>query len=302
LTEPRIGVVGVHGGWSSESLADKVEDHTGFRLLVDLTEVSFHSTEQAVMYRDVNLCELDALIIKKAGREYSPHMLDALELLRYVEDAGVPVFSKPSRIARLINRASCTLLLRQGGIPLPPTVITPDINEAVAAVMSFGSAVLKPLYSTKARGMRLLTGESEAAVRHAVTEFHSEGNPMLYVQKKLDINGRDLGIAFLGGEYVGTYARVAGADAWNTTIHAGGHYEAHEASAEARRLAHRAQALFGLDFTSVDVAETSTGPVVFEVSAFGGYRGLKEALGLDAGEKVVRHVLAHLAKKGGQRV
>ena len=45
---------------------------------------------------------------------------------------------------------------------------------------------------------------------------------------------------------------------------------------------YRAQAPFDMDFTTVDVAETSDGPIVFEVSAFGGFRGALEGAGIDA--------------------
>ena len=53
-----------------------------------------------------------------------------------------------------IDRLACTVTLRLGEIPLPPTVITEDIDQAAAAVERFGTAVLKPLYTSKARGMR----------------------------------------------------------------------------------------------------------------------------------------------------
>jgi tetrahydromethanopterin:alpha-L-glutamate ligase len=59
-------------------------------------------------------------------------------------------------------------------------------------------------------------------------------------------------------------------------------------------MATRAQALFGMDFTTVDVAETSDGPVVFEVSAFGGFRGAKEGIGLDAAARYADYVLEQL--------
>lgn len=295
MTEPRIGVIGLRGGWSSESLADEVERKTGSRILIDMADAVFETADRSVRAGETNLCELDALIIKKIDREYSPDMLDRLELLRFVESTGVPIFSSPGSIMRLLDRLSCTVTLRAAGIPLPPTVVTPNIERAVAAVRNFGSAVLKPLYSTKARGMLLLEDDGRDLVQ-AVTAFQQAGNPTMYIQKKIEIPGRDLGIAFLGGEYVGTYARVGSRDSWNTTINSGGHYEPHEPSSEARRLAHRAQALFNLDFTSVDVVEGATGPVIFEVSAFGGYRGLKEALGVNAGEKVVQYVLEKLKK------
>ena len=98
----------------------------------------------------------------------------------------------------------------------------------------------------------------------------------------LKLPGRDLGIAFLGGEFVGAYARVKASDAWNTTIHSGGHYQAYEPTPEIIEVARRAQALFNLDFTGVDVVETEQGPMVFEVSAFGGFSGLRDGCKLDA--------------------
>ena len=37
-----------------------------------------------------------------------------------------------------------------------------------------------------------------------------------------------------------------------------------------------------MDFTTVDIAESEHGPLVFEVSAFGGFAGAKEGIGIDA--------------------
>ena len=65
-------------------------------------------------------------------------------------------------------------------------------------------------------------------------------------------------------------------------------------------MAHRAQALFDLDFTCVDVVETAEGPMVFEVSAFGGFRGLQEACGVDAAGAYADHVVHTLAQRGSR--
>jgi tetrahydromethanopterin:alpha-L-glutamate ligase len=295
-TGPKVGVVGVAGGWSSEALADAFASKTGFRLLVDMRRVVFDAARGSVTFGGVDLCGVDGLVIKKIGERYSPDMLDRLELLRYVADSGVPVFSKPSSILRLLDRLSCTLTLRNANVPMPPTVITEDVDEAVAAVAGFGTAVLKPLYSTKARGMQLVSTTAGSDLRSDVAAFKAAGNTVLYVQQKIAIPDRDLGIVFLGGRYRGSYARVRGAgSSWNTTIHEGGHYEPHDASPEVIEVARRAQAAFDLDFTSVDVAETDSGPVVFEVSAFGGFRGLREGLEVDAASEYADYVLGKLA-------
>ena len=113
----------------------------------------------------------------------------------------------------------------------------------------------------------------------------------MYIQKKLKLPGQDLGMVFLGGDYLGTYARVNQTGAWNTTINSGGKYQKYEPSQEIINLAYKAQAPFNMDFTTVDVAESEIGPIVFEVSAFGGFKGAKEGCGIDAATLYVDHIL-----------
>jgi len=290
----KVGVIGLPGKWSTETLADAVEQRTGFRLVIDMAEVMLDLATGTLWYRGHDLTRLDALVVKKISLEYSPNSVDRLELLRVAEAAGVRVFSGAERILRLIDRLSCTVTLANAGIPMPETRVTEDASAAVAAVQAFGSAVFKPLYSTKARGMCVIEAAAgEAAIREQVDAF-AAANPMMYIQQRINLRGRDLGMVFLGGEYLGSYARVSAGDAWNTTIHSGGRYASHSPDKDVIDLAFRAQAPFGMDFTTVDVAETDDGPVVFEVSAFGGFRGALEGIGLNAAERYVEHVIKHV--------
>jgi ribosomal protein S6--L-glutamate ligase len=287
----KIGVVGTPGGWSSEKLADTVADMTGHRLLIDMGRLSLDMSAGRAWFEDTDISALDALIIKKIGAWYSPDLLDRLEMLRFLNARGLPIFSSPLNIMRVLDRLSCTVTLQLAGIPMPPTTVTEDVDAATSAVARYGEAVFKPLYSTKAKGMLLLPSGPEA--RRTVEAYHNE-NPIMYIQKKLDLQGKDLGVAFLGGQYLTTYARVKGEGAWNTTTRSGGHYEAFDPPHELIDLAHNAQAPFGLDFTCVDVAETPDGPIVFEVSAFGGFRGIETASGIDAARRYVQFVLERI--------
>ncbi|MHC1699540.1 MAG: GAK system ATP-grasp enzyme [Humidesulfovibrio sp.] len=310
----RIAVVGIPGGWSSEALADAVAKATGERLLLDLGGARLDlSTGQVLCggpgLRPVDLCRLDAVLIKKAAPQYSPDMIDRLELLRFVAGRGVPCLSDPERILRLVDRLACSVTLSLAGLPLPPTTVTEDPAEALDAVLGYGRAVLKPLFTSKARGMVLLDAASlgrEASAQ--VLERFRAANRVLYIQQALDLRGQDLGVCFLGGEYLGTYARrkdvspsaggvspsAGGAGSWSTSTESGGRYAAFDPPAEIIELARRAQEPFGLDFTCVDVALTDSGPYVFEVSAFGGFRGLKAARGLDVAGLFTAYVLRRL--------
>ncbi len=289
----KIGVVGVPGGWSSEKLADMVYEMTGYRLLIDMSKTAFNLSDLSCWYENIDLLKLDALIVKKIGARYSPDLLDRLEMLRFMANQGLPIFSQPENMMRVIDRLSCTVTMQLAGIPMPETTITEDMDLALETVKAYERAVFKPLYSSKARGMMLIDSSSDP--RGEIEEFKAD-NPIMYIQKQIDHNGRDLGIAFLGGKYLTTYARCANGDSWNTTIRSGGGYAAYEPGPDILQLAHRAQSLFNLDFTCVDVAETDNGPMVFEVSAFGGFKGIHAASGMDAARLYVEYVLKQLNK------
>ena len=295
MADLKIGVVGIPGKWSTETLADAVEGRTGFRLVIDMAEVVLDLVDNVLWFRGVNLCELDGLIVKKISAEYNPNTLDRLEMLRVAEKAGVRVFSPAESMLRLIDRLSCTVTLRNNGVPMPETRVTESVDEAVKIVNDFGSAVFKPHYSTKARGMCVLDAASgEERVRAGIAEFRRD-NQMMYIQKKMNLPGKDLGLVFLDGAYLGTYARVSQTDSWNTTINSGGRYAPYTPSDEIVEMARHAQSLFNMDFTTVDVAESEAGPIVFEVSAFGGFKGALEGIGINAAERYVDHALAEIA-------
>jgi len=287
-----IGVVGVSDGWSSKRLTEAVRKKTGSAVFIEMDKVGVDITTGEVFFGDLNLASLDALIIKKVGAAYSYSLIDRMEILRFLHSRGVRIFSPPAGIMKAMDRLSCTLTLRGGDIPMPPTVVTESIDVATKAVSDFGRAVCKPIYTSKARGMRVI--EAGNGVRDAVRDFQAEGNALMYIQKMIDLPGQDLGLVYLGGEYVATYARVGSGESWNTTTRSGGKYQPYEPSPEVIELGRRAQSLFGLDFTCVDIAEIESGPVVFEVSAFGGFRGLKEAHSIDAAAMYVDYVLKQL--------
>jgi tetrahydromethanopterin:alpha-L-glutamate ligase len=304
----RIGVIGLADGWSTAQLLDAVEARTGYRRLIEMQDVVLDLEHGRVLHRGFDLGELDAVIVKKIAKEYSPDVLDRVELLRVLESNGVRVFSRPAAMMRLIDRLACTVQLRIGQIPIPPTVVTESVDEAISAITRYGAAVAKPLYTSKARGMQVLRAPGTddrapadlAALRLQVEQFRQQ-NPVMYIQQLLVTPGRDLGVVFLAGEYLATYARVSNGS-WTTSTNKGGKYQPHQPSDEIIALAHRAQALFDLDFTCVDVVETPTGPKVFEVSAFGGFRGLLDASNVDAAARYADHVvktLEHARARGG---
>lgn len=294
MTNKRIAVIGTPGKWSTEVLADHLERLTGFRCVIDMAEVVLELQTGRLRYRDIVMNELDGVIIKKISETYSPAADDRIRMLASLEEDGVRCFSSPGQVGRLINRLEGTAALARGGVPLPETRVTEDVQAALSVIEEFGKAILKPLYSTKARGMVVL-GASDGADLNTrkLSEFKTE-HGLFYLQKFVNLGGQDLGMVFLGGEYLCTYARVGDANAWNTTINSGGKYQAYEASPDLIELGYKAQSCFDLSFTTVDIALTDDGPVIFEVSAFGGFSGALKGCDIDAADRLCEYALNEL--------
>jgi tetrahydromethanopterin:alpha-L-glutamate ligase len=86
MSQKKIAVIGIPGKWSTEILADAIEEKTGFRLVLDMAEVSADLGNNKLWSHGINLCEMDGIIVKKISQEYSPHTLDRIELLRLAEN------------------------------------------------------------------------------------------------------------------------------------------------------------------------------------------------------------------------
>lgn len=292
----KIGVVGIEKKWSTEILVDELKSLGCESFVIEMQDVVLDFSSRKVFCKGVDLSSLDAIIIKKLGQQYNPQLIDRLETLDYLSEAyDIPIFSSPKSLFFLLDRYSCTKRLALNGINIPDTVITESLEEACSAITKFGEAVIKPLYTSKSRGM-ILVSSKEKDLENTLKEYKSEFG-IFYIQKRIHHPGYDLGVCFLGGEYLGTYARVGNKDGWNTTTARGGCYDLIEPTSEIIDLAYKSQKVFSLDFTCVDIVEQKDSkPYVFEVSAFGGFKGLKEAAGINLAEKYAKYVVSKVKK------
>jgi tetrahydromethanopterin:alpha-L-glutamate ligase len=291
----RIAVVGEPQAWSTERLAKALRQAGATSVVVDLGSCAIRLPDRAV-YHEGHPLAVDAAVVKKIGDTAGGWVVrERLQILRHLEGGGVPVWSGPDRIEAAVDRARMTVELVRAGLPVPETVITEDVAEASSAVERFGSAILKPLFTSKGRGMQRLDPSLDLP---KLLARHAEQSPgPFYLQRFVKHPGRDLGVAVLDGEYVGAYWRIAGHDQWMTTILAGGRYERADPPPEVIDLARRAAKHFGLLFTGVDLVESPDGFRVLEVSAFGGFRGLLDGCGIDAAPLMAAAVLRRMAAR-----
>lgn len=294
MVEHKLLVIGIRGSWSSEILKEELEKQSNTSTkfsaeIAQINELTYSPNQNKVYFRGQDIAEFKAVLIKKLG-DYSPKIIDWLDILSTQEERGVKFYSSPQKLKKMISRIGCTKALGANEIPLPETLITENLEEAESWINIHKAAVFKPNFSTKARGMQVLKkGEfSQSDLAALKDEFE-----VLYLQKFMKLPGKDFGVVFSGGEYIGTYARVGSKDSWNTTTADGGHYETFSPDENIIAIAKKSQAIFDLDFCCVDIAETEHGPVVFEVSAFGGFKGMHKGAGVNAAQILAKNVVKY---------
>jgi tetrahydromethanopterin:alpha-L-glutamate ligase len=285
-----IAVVGQPGAWSTERLASALRAAGADAIVVDLAACALRLPEPGVWHQGRRL-DVEAAVVKKIGDTAGGWAVrERLHILRHLEASGVPVWSAPDRLEIAVDRYRMTVELVRAGLPVPETVITEDLGEAAATVERFGAAVLKPLFTSKGRGMLRL--DAAVDVPRILERHRAENADPFYLQRFVKHPGRDLGVAVLDGRCLGAYWRIAGDGQWMTTVLSGGRYAPADPPAEALALAERAAQHFGLLFTGVDLIEGDEGFTVLEVSAFGGFRGLLDGCGVDAAPRLAEAVLA----------
>lgn len=286
----RIWVAGVPGGWSGQKMVAALANLKVDTKLIALSDCSHDLLSGNVRCQDDELSTLDGLVVRKLGDPIDPLTPSRLNLLRALENRGVKVFSAAAAIADANDRYRMSLSLVEAGIIIPETIVTESLDEAMSLVERWGRVVVKPLLTSKGRGMQLLSrdGAYSLALKHW---SHRDTSPF-YVQRYVAAT-RDIGVALLGSQIIGAYQRVAATGSWQTTIREGGHYEPYAPDSKVSALAQRAAEPFGLDYTVVDLVQSNGEWLTYEVSAFGGFSGLW-ACGIDAAARLANYVVAHI--------
>lgn len=212
------------------------------------------------------------------------------EIFELLEQQGCLVVNSPAAISLAESKAQTTFLLRQAGFPVPRTLVTQDLDRAVAAVDEYGMAVVKPLYGSYGLGIERLTAEISDEILPDFMDRHR----VVYVQEYIPNDGRDIRAFVVGDEIPAAIYRIAREGEWRTNVHQGGSCKACELTPAIHDMCLSAAKLVGLDYTGVDVMEGPDGPVILELNGTPSWHGLSEATGRNIAADVVGHLLRML--------
>ena len=151
-----------------------------------------------------------------------------------------------------------------------------ESRESARAIVrreaAHGPLVLKPLFGSQGRGLKLVRGEDDLPASDAVTGVY-------YLQRYVGVGSddgfRDFRLLVSRGRVVAAMARQAAS--WVTNVKQGGRPMAVVAGNDLKELAVRAAAAAGASFSGVDILYGADGrPTVLEVNSMPAWSGLQK--------------------------
>jgi RimK family alpha-L-glutamate ligase len=197
-----------------------------------------------------------------------------LGILHALRELGVMVWNDARAVERCVDKSMTSFLLAQSDIPTPQTWTTQDRDAACAIVAreaAAGPLVLKPLFGSQGRGLRLIRTPDELPPPADIAGVY-------YLQRFVGVERdgfHDFRLLVSGGRVVAAMMRHS-AD-WITNIKRGGRPVTVVANDDTRTLAVRAAAAVGADFAGVDILyDRDEQPSVLEVNSMPAWSGLQK--------------------------
>ena len=233
------------------------------------------------------LVEADVVFVRCVPGGPLEQVIYRLDVLHCLELAGKRVVNTPRAIERGVDKYLTLSLLAKEGLPVPATIVTERLDEAMAGFEELGGdVVVKPLFGSEGRGMTRVT---DADMAYRVFKALELGGYIYYLQEFMDHGNEDIRVFVVGGKVVASMRRQG--TTWKTNLSVGAQGFAFEADETMADMAVRAANVVGADYAGVDILVCDKGYRVIEVNTIPAWAGLKQATGIDAGEALVEYVL-----------
>jgi RimK family alpha-L-glutamate ligase len=200
----------------------------------------------------------------------------------------MPVVNTPASIEKAVDKYRTLELLRLAGIPVPKTVVTESVREALEAFRRFGGeAVIKPVFGSRGIGAARISDADIAERIFRTLRFYKH---VIYVQEFIPHGNSDIRAFVIKDEVVAAMRRNA--KSWKTNVSQGATPMSLDPSQELTRIVVDAAKAIGCEIAGVDVMESDQGYIVNEVNSQPGWRGLQSTTNVDLAGSIADYLIS----------
>src|SRR5216683_4927059 len=292
----RIGLVVDKMDWHARELSNAFRSLGATVVPIRLPLCGFATPSRSGLAIDgLGDCLPDAVFVRTMSGGTFEAVTLRLGILHTARELGVMVWNDARAIERCVDKSMTSFLLARAGVATPAAWAV-ETREAAAAIVArevaAGPLVLKPLFGSQGRGLRLIRTPDDLPEPAAV-------NGVYYLQRFVGVehNGfRDFRLLVSRGRVVAAMARHS--PGWITNVKRGARPVAVVANEEMRELALRAAAAVGAAFAGVDVLYGADGrPTVLEVNSMPAWSGLQKVTPFNIAAALARDIVAAMAER-----
>ncbi len=286
--------------WSSTQVREALTKHgiqyvcfTFPKLVARLAYKPYFETAIATKQENVKLLEdLDALIVRPIGRGSLEELVFRMDMLYKLERQGFYIVNPPEAIEHCVDKYDILAVLEDAEVPVPRTVATESVAEALKAFKELGGdVVVKPVFGSRGQGAtRVVDADIADTVFKAITFHHG----VIYIQEFVAHGHSDIRAFVVGGRVVAAMRRIA--EGWKTNYSRGAKPAPTTLSEEFEDLAVKAARAVGCRVAGVDILEGPNGPRIVDVNSQPGWKGLQMVTKVDIADEIVRFILSELKK------
>ena len=238
----------------------------------------------------------DAVIVRSMSGGTFEAVTLRLGILHALRECGVTVWNDARAIERCVDKSMTSFLLARAGIATPPTWAVESYDQARAiaqAETKEAALVLKPLFGSQGRGLRLIRKTGRSALAEDVA------GGVYYLQRFVGIERggyHDFRLLVVRGRVVAAMQRHS--MHWITNVKRGGRPVPALINDDLNALAVRAAAAVGADFAGVDVLYgPDQQPTVLEVNSMPAWSGLQKVSSANIAASLVAALVEALAER-----
>jgi RimK family alpha-L-glutamate ligase len=215
-----------------------------------------------------------------------------MDMLYKLERQGFYMVNPPTAIEHCVDKYDILALLEDVGVPVPRTLATESVNEAIKAFHELGGdIVVKPIFGSRGQGATRVNDIDIADTVFKAITFH---HGVIYMQEFVPHGTSDIRAFVIGNQVVACMRRVA--TGWKTNYSQGAKPAPATISKEFEEIAVKSAKAVGCKIAGVDILEGPDGPRIVDVNSQPGWKGLQMVAKVNIAEEIVTFVLKELKK------
>ena len=291
----RIAVITDDPGWHGKRLREALANRNCATVFLSLTEcrLDLDEGELPVQLPGFENRLPEAVFVRGVPGGTLEQVVFYLDILHALRLLGIPVYNDGHAIERTVDKGMTSFLLRQAGVPTPPTWVVNDSATARARaereIAAGHSLVTKPLFGSQGKGLRRYDRLNDLA-------GFSDDNGLHYMQRFVRSGeaSHDFRVFVIAGKTVAAMRRSG--VTWLNNVHQGAVCEPVRLDdMRLCRLAEEAVRVLNMDYAGVDIIQNEQGRyLVLEVNSIPAWKGLQAVCEDSIADRLVDDFLSRL--------